>query len=73
MLFDFPYLQAGFSDEQWDHVPRTDKVIIRDWYLMKGDLDAVMYFGFYQTDRHIRGAVKDYGLRARPQLQLSLA
>jgi hypothetical protein len=74
MLYDFPYLAAGFTEEEWDGIPRTDKTIIRDYYLFGGNQDKMLSFEFYDTDRKIRGAMKIYHLRARPFLtQLSLA
>ncbi len=73
MLYDFPYEDAGFNEREWESIPRTDKLIIRDYHMMNGDMDQVMFFGFYETDRKIRGAMKEYHLRSRPLLQLVLA
>lgn len=73
MLFNFEPETVGFYDEEWELIPRTDKVIIRDFFLHGGDKDQVMLYNFYETDKKIRNAVNLYELRARPRLQLSLA
>lgn len=73
MLFNFDHREAGYTDDEWESIPRTDKVIIRDWHLHGGDKDQVMLFNFYETDRKIRRAVDIYELREKPLLQISLA
>ncbi len=73
MFYDFPYLKAGFKEEEWEEVPRTDKVIIKAFYMNEGDLDQTMLSEFYETDRKVRGAVKTYGLFSRPFVQVKLA
>lgn len=73
MFYNFNPSEAGFSDETWDAIPRTDKVIVRDWYLNGGNNDDTMLYGFYETDFSIRSAVNKYELRARPRIQISLA
>lgn len=71
-MVDFPYLSAGFEEDEWYDIPRTDKLIIRDFYLMDGNKDRMVNFGFYESDRSVRGAMKMYALPLRPVLQLSL-
>lgn len=73
MFYNFEPSEAQFSDEEWDTIPRTDKVIIRDWYLNGCNNDQTMMYGFYETEFKVRRAVDKYELRARPRVQLSLA
>ncbi len=67
-MFDFPYLIAGFTEDEWFDVPRTDKVIIKDWYIFHGNMDFVMRENFYETDGKIRKARDRYGLRNKVEL-----
>lgn len=73
MFFNFPYESIGFSEEEWEDVSRTDKLIIRDFYLNGCDKDQTMLFGFYETDRKVRTAIKKYNLPQRVHPQLSVA
>lgn len=73
MLFDFPYEAAGFKEEVWEIIPRTDKCIIRDYFTNGRSVEQTGLFGFYETDRSIREAVNVYGLRSRPKILLNLA
>ncbi len=73
MFYSFPYLQAGFSHDEWDDVPRTDKVIVRDYFMNEGNCEQASLFGFYDTDRSVRGAIKKYDLHKRPFVQVTLA
>lgn len=73
MFFNFDHAEADFTDEQWDDIPRTDKVIIRDFFLNDCNVDQTMLYGYYETDFKVRQAVHKYELRARPRIALSLA
>lgn len=65
---DFPYLLLGFSEEEWFDVPRTDKVIIKDWFIFRGNIEGVMRENFYETDFKIRRARDRYSLRNRVEI-----
>lgn len=73
MIFNFPFEDVGFDEEEWETIPRGDRCIIRDFHLNGGDTDQTAMFGYYETDRQIRKAVNMYHLRARPLLRLNVA
>lgn len=73
LSFDFPFSQAGFQEDEWVSVPRSDKVMIRDYHFFRGDTEKASFFGFFETDRTMRRAQSMYELQARPLLQLSIA
>lgn len=72
MLFNFDYLSVGFAEEEWEKIPRTDKLIIRDFETNSRDVWQTALFGWYETDDQVRKAVKKYDLRERPRFHLSL-
>ena len=72
-MIDFPYIVADFRHDEWEEIPRTDKLIIRDYYLLKGNLDQIMNWSFYETDRKIRGAMKTYVINKRPKFDFAIA
>lgn len=73
MFLSFAYHQAGFTDEQWEEIPRTDRVIIRDFFLNGRDVDQTMLYNYYETDSKVRKAVKRYDLKTRMMPHFSLA
>jgi len=62
MFLNFDHRVVDFEDEEWEEISRTDKVIIRSWFLHSGDNDQAALAEYYETDRSVRDAVKNYGL-----------
>ena len=73
MIFRFDYLALGFQEEEWDAIPRTDKLIIRDYEINGRDSWQASLFGYYETDDSVRKAIKRYDLKSRPRFLLSIA
>lgn len=71
MFHHFDYFRYGFTDEEWDEIPRVDKVIIRDYALNGGDRDQTMWYGYYETIYQVRKAEKEYHLDRRPKIHFS--
>lgn len=73
MLFNFDYLALGFAEEEWELIPRSHKLIIRDFEWNGRDDWQTALFGFYETEDPVRKVVKRYELRRRPHSSLALA
>lgn len=72
MFFVFPFQKLGFTEDQWEGMPRNDRVIIRDFELNNRDVDQTMFYDYYETSSKIRKVINRYNLKSRPQLQLSI-
>ena len=73
MLFDFNFKEVGFSDEEWEEIPRTSKCVIRSYYLNGRDKEETMLYEFLQTDWKVRQTINRYHLKERPVPRISLA
>lgn len=72
-MFDFPYLMAGFKEDEWESISRGDKVMVRDYHLHGGNVERASFFGFFETDRSMREVRTKYDLREKPLLLINLA
>lgn len=72
MFYRFPYHQAGFSDEEWEVMPRGDRVLVRSYYLNGRDTDQTMLFDEFDTDYQPRKVARKYKLETRPDVFISL-
>jgi len=73
MIYNFPYWQAGFHDEEWEDMPCGHKRIIRDFYLNSMEETSTILYDFFDTDFSIRRTVKRYGLNDREKVPVSVA
>lgn len=71
MFWHFEPEKAGFTEEEWDRVPRRDRVLIKSYHLNGGDIDQTFLFCEYETQRQVRLTEKRYELEHRPLIQLS--
>lgn len=72
MFYRFPYHQAGFTDDEWELMPRGDRVLVRDYYLNGRDTDQTMLYDEFETDYQPRRAVQRYQLERRPDVSIRL-
>ena len=69
-MIDIDYVAYGFTDEDWDSIPRTSKVIIRDYAIhCDYDRDLTMMYGYYETIFQVRKVEKIYRLECRPKIE----
>ena len=69
MFFHFPYQKIGFSEEEWEKIPRNDRCVIRDYYLNGRNIRETTTYGFYETPWTIRKVIRIYKLKKRPQIK----
>lgn len=73
MFLHFDYLQAGFTDEEWDQMPRRDRVLVRDYQLNGGDADQTAMYAEYDTAFQVEKVEKRYNLKKRPLVYFTFA
>ena len=64
----FPFFKIGYSAEEWLDIPRNDRVLIRDWYMLDRDETATTVWDEYESEWTIRKVIRTYDLEARPKL-----
>ncbi len=72
MLYRFPFHLAGFTEDEWETMPRGDRVLVRDYYLNGRDTDQTMLYGEFETDYQPRKVSRKYKLEERPDVFISL-
>ena len=68
MFYRFPFYQAGFTEEEWEEMPRGNKVIVRDYFLNKKDREQCLLYGEFETVYQVRKVEKYYDLESRPEI-----
>ena len=72
MFYSFPYRALDFTQDQWDAMPRVERVLIRDYYLNGRDTKQTAAYGEYDTPYQVWKIIKKYDLktRAAPMIKL---
>jgi len=71
MFLEFPFRQIGFSSDEWETMPRTHKVLIRDFYLNGCDDTRTVLYDEYQSDYELNKVKRTYQLSRRPRVQFA--
>ena len=72
MFWMLPYQKVGFSEEEWENIPRGDRCIIRDYYLNDCDREETLKYSYYQTMHQVRMVERKYDLESRPLLSIRI-
>lgn len=72
MFYRFPYIAVGFSDEEWEGMPRGHRVLIRDWYLNGRDRDQTLLYDEFDTYSQVWRIEKKYKLKERPIVKINV-
>lgn len=72
MFYTFPYWDAGFSEEEWENMPRGDKVLIRDYYLNGRNAIRTVLYDEYMSDYQMDKMHRQYHLEGRPNVCISI-
>lgn len=72
MFLDFRHRDLGFSDEEWEDMPRTHKVLIRDFALNGYDDIRTVLYDSYESDYELNKVKRVYQLSRRPRVQFSV-
>ena len=73
MFYNFPYQLAGFSHEDWEELPRGDRVIIRDYYLNGMSWEQTLIYDEYETSYQVRKVEIERKLEERPKISIRVA
>jgi hypothetical protein len=71
MFLDFPFEQIGFSEAEWEQMPRNHKVLIRDFALNGYDDTRTVLYDEYQSDYELNKVKRKYKLSQRPVVHFS--
>lgn len=73
MFLRFPFHDIGFSDDEWEELPRGDRVLIRDYYLNGKDSEQTLLYAEYDTAYQVRKIERRYELKSRPEIHFVLS
>ena len=73
MFILFPYKAVGFTESEWDKVPRVKKCIIRSYFLNNRSVRQAAICDYYATDDFVDRTVRDYGIKKTPPIGITVA
>tara|TARA_Y100000310_G_scaffold26154_3_gene24969 strand:+ start:3894 stop:4133 length:240 start_codon:yes stop_codon:yes gene_type:complete len=73
MFMLFPFEQAGFTETEWEKVPRVKKCIVRSYFLNNRDVRQAAICDYYETSDFVHRTVKHYKLEDIPPLGIRVA
>ena len=72
MLFlDLQPRRIGFTDKQWNDIPKGQRRLIRDYHLNGCNKKATINYRYDDTDFEVRRVIGIYHLEDRPRNVLS--
>ncbi len=71
VFYSFPYQLAGFTHDEWEAMPRGDRVLIRDYYLNGEDADQTAIYNEYETMHQVWKIKRDHNMDTRPNIKIT--
>jgi len=73
VFYRFPFESAGFTQGEWNEMPRGNKMIIKQYYLNDRDDDQTALYAEYETMHQVWRVKNEYNMDARPDVRISFA
>lgn len=71
MFYHFPFGAIGFTPDEWEIMPRTDRMVIKSWYLNGRNDERTALFEEYESARQVQNVKRRYSLQERPVVHFS--
>ena len=66
MFFELIPRRIGFTEKEWEKIPKGQRRLIRDYHLNGCDKMATINYRYDDTDFEVRRTIKIYHLEERP-------